>query len=436
MRPSRLLLILAIALLLVTCVVALMPVDAGFAIQVAWGGLAAVAVIDLLLSRTGRSVAVDHDVPAQIFVGTSAPATFTLTSRRGALPKGLDVRFDLDDALEVGDFTGPNGAIAESSVADVPLYCTARGTFTFSRMWLKWPSKFGLFDIISRKKIDETVKGVPNIQPVLSGQITTQVQAQLYGVKSTSVRGEGSEFHQLRDFTAGMDPRMIDWKRSARHGGLVARETHAERNHQIIMCVDNGYLMREVIDGLPKIDRAINGALATTWAAGLGGDLVGFYSFDSRPRLYLPPAPGRAAFNRIRMEAASLEYNSVESNHTLALAHLNGQLNRRSMIVVFSDFVDQITAELLVENLAVLSRHHLLMFVALRDPSLERTVNPEDPSLGNVAMAVSAAQIHRERQIVLDQLRRLGVVCLDIEPDKLTPELVSAYLDIKAREMI
>ena len=78
------------------------------------------------------------------------------------------------------------------------------------------------------------------------------------------------------------------------------------------------------------------------------------------------------------------------------------------MIVVFSDFVDQITAELLVENLAVLSRHHLLMFVALRDPSLDRTVNPEDPSLGNVAMAVSAAQIHRERQIVLDQFAPFG----------------------------
>ena len=434
MRPSRFLVLISVGLLLITCVIAVTQTDGGRIVTWLWVALGAACFVDLLLTRTGRSVLAEARLPDQIFAGTTAMADMRLASRKGDLPASLGFRFQLSPQLSIGSFKWDNNG--SEAVFDVPVTAHARGTFTFEKIWLFWPSRLGLFDIISAKGFDHTVKGIPNIQPVLSGQITTQVQAELYGVKNTAFRGEGSEFHQLRDFVAGMDPRLIDWKRSARHGDLVARETHVEQNHQIIMCVDNGYLMREEIDGLPKIDRAINAALATTWAAGIGGDLVGFFSFDSRPRVFLPPAPGRSAFNRIRAEAASLAYSSVESNHTLALAHLNGLLNRRSLIVVFSDFVDSITAELMVENMAVLARHHLLIFVALRDPAVEATMHPADPSLDDVANAVAAAQIHKERALVLDRLRRLGVVCLDIAPDQLTPALVSAYLDIKARELI
>ena len=434
MRPSRFLVLLSVGLLLITCVIALTQADGGRLVTGLWALLGLVAFADLALTRTGRSVLAEAQFPDQIFAGTTATADVRLASQKGDLPRGLGMRFQLSEKLTIGGFQWDNNG--SETVFDVPITCHARGVFTFEKLWLFWPSRLGLFDIISAKTFDHTIKGIPNIQPVLSGQITTIVQAELYGLKDTAFRGEGSEFHQLRDFVAGMDPRLIDWKRSARHGDLVARETHVEQNHQIIMCVDNGYLMREEIDGLPKIDRAINAALATTWAAGIGGDLVGFFSFDSRPRIYLPPAPGRAAFNRIRAEAAALDYSSVESNHTLALAHLNGLLNRRSLIVVFSDFVDSITAELMVENIAVLSRHHLLIFVALKDPAVDTMMNPADPTLDAVAGAVAAAQIHKERALVLDQLRRLGVVCLDIAPDQLTPALVSAYLDIKARELI
>lgn len=436
MRPSPLLLALAIGLLLVTCVIA-MVTDAGAPlVQAAWAFLAVAAIGDLMLTRTGRSVRLEFKPPAQMFVGEKVPLVVQLTSTNGNLPSGLDMRFEHDDALTISPFFWPDLTLQIGVNVPIEMTCTKRGQFKFNQIWLFWPSRFGLFEIVSRKPLDGDINGIPNIQPVLTGEITTQVQAELYGIKSTLMRGEGSEFHQLREFTTGMDPRMIDWKRSARHGGLLARETHAEQNHQIIMCIDNGYLMREEIDGLPKIDRAINAALATTWAAGLGGDQVGFFAFDSRPRQFIPPSPGRTAFNRFRFEAAKLKYSSVESNHTLALAHLNGLLNRRSMIVVFSDFVDSTTAELLVENIAVLSRHHLLIFVAMRDPALDRITHPEDPTLSKVAEAVSASQIVRERELVLDELQRLGVVCLDIEPTKLTPELVSTYLDIKAREMI
>ncbi len=434
MRPSRLSLLIAVGLVLITCAITLAQPEGGAMVQWLWALFGLAATVDLVISRKGRSVAALLDLPDQMFVGTTADVPLTLRSATGPLPRDLRVQAQTRGAL---DTTIPDVDITEDTAElTLTLTCSARGAFAFERLWLMWPSRLGLFDIITAKGFDHAIDGVPNIQPVLSGQITTQVQAELYGVKDSQFRGEGSEFHQLRDFTTGMDTRLIDWKRSARHGSLVARETHVEQNHQIIMCVDNGHLMRQTIDGLPKIDCALNAALATTWAAGIGGDQVGFMAFDSRPGLYIPPAPGRTAFARIRGQVAGLAYKSVESNHTLALAHLNGLLNRRSLIIVFTDFVDRITAQLMVENLAVLSRHHVLVVVTLKDPVLEQTAAPSDSSMAAIAKSVAAQEMSKERQMVLDELRRMGVVCLDVAPGSLSPELVSTYIDIKAREMI
>jgi len=432
MRPSQLLILIGIGLVVLTVLIALFSTNGGALIMGCWAIVGLIALVDLMLTPGKRQVQAFVDAPDQLFVGTEALGAIDIEAR--AMPRALKLEFGVDEGLEIT--SGGMSPTETGAEGTLRFACLRRGSFVLETIWLFWPSRFGLFDVIKRQSFAVTVKGIPNIQPILSGEITTQVNAELYGVKTTALRGEGSDFHQLREFTTGMDTRMIDWKRSARHNTLVARETHVEQNHQIIVCLDNGYLMREEIAGLPKIDHAINAALATTWAAGLGGDQVGFYTFDSRPQRYLPPQPGRQAFTRIRAEAAELEYTSVESNHTLAMAHLNGQLNRRSLIIVFSDFVDSITAELLVENIGVLSRHHLLIFVALKDPAVEALRAPEDLSLTNIARAVSATQITRERSIVFDTLRRLGVVCLDIEPNQLTAELVSTYLNIKAKEMI
>ena len=142
------------------------------------------------------------------------------------------------------------------------------------------------------------------------------------------------------------------------------------------------------------------------------------------------------AFQRIRSRSAELAYQSAETNPTLGLMNLNARLNRRSLIVVFSDFVDTTTAELMVENLAVLSRKHVLIFVALRDPSLTDRAQRAGESLSAMAEAVAAGEMARERQVVLDRLARLGIMVLDTEPGQLTPRLIAAYLTIKSREMI
>lgn len=437
MRPSRHLIALVLTLTAATVFVVLWVQDAIWFLAGAWGLLAVTAIADLFLSVPPSRVAADVTVQEQGFVSGSAGLSADIHARRGRLPKSMKAALDVAGPLKAEAFTRPALDTERRQAATfASLHLSRRGRHAIRALWLRWSSLLGLFDIIASIRLDREIAVLPDVSPILSGAIRTQMLPLESGQKDMRLRGEGSEFHQLREFTPGMDPRSIDWKRSARMRDLVVRETRAERNHQVILCIDSGRLMAEQLAGAPKLDRAINAALAMCWASGLAGDLVGLYSFDSRPRLFLPASPGRAAFPRLQAACAGLRYETQETNHTLGLTHLSGRLKRRSLVVVFSDFVDSITAELMVENIQVLARHHLIVYVALRDPALLALTEPGELTLDAIARSVSARQILHERRAVLEKLSRLGVLCLDSTPEALTTDLVARYIEIKSRELI
>ncbi|MEL6640914.1 MAG: DUF58 domain-containing protein [Pseudomonadota bacterium] len=394
---------------------------------VSWALLGSAVVVDLVMSSKRRSE-LSFTAPAEVFIGEDFSLTLADTSPR----EGQIVRFEWPEGL-----TGPNEAAFETDgTLTVSVSGTRRGAWRIHQVWLFWPSWLRLFEYVPKVAVDAEVRVVPNIRVVQSGALTTQVVSTLFGMKENRAIGDGSEFHQLRDFVAGMDVKSIDWKRSARKRSLVAKELRAERNHHVILAIDNGYLMREEIAGLPKIDHAVTAALAVAWAAAVGGDLVGHYAYDVRPRSFAKPEAGRAAFVRLRSWAANLTYVSSETNHTLALTELNARTPKRSLIIIFTDFVDTTSAELMLENIGILSKRHLIIFVAIRDPEIEGQMDETPSDMTGVATLVAANQSIAERRLVLEKLTRLGVTVIDAKPGQVTGRLVSAYLDVKERELI
>lgn len=401
------------------------------ALAAPWFVLGAFAIADIATSvRTGREVSCG--MPPEIFVGETSEITIKVTPAIGGLTGRLDWPKGLSGTSDIAFQTTPDG----SAIAKVPCIAQRRGNWAFDRVWLRWSSKFGLFEFVPHPTIELETRVVPNVRMVQSGEITTTVQSNLFGSKENRAIGEGAEFHQLREFVKGMDVKSIDWKRSARQRTLVAKELRAERNHHVIIALDNGYLMREEIAGLPKIDHAVTAALAVAWAAAIGGDLVGHFSYDVKPRTFAAPEAGRRAFARLRSWSADLEYVGRETNHTLAMTELNARTPKRSLIIVFTDFLDATSAELLVENIAILAKRHLLVFVTIRDPDVETLVQDAPDDMAGVATLVAANQTISERRLVLERLARLGVTVLDAKPGMVTSQLISTYLEIKARELI
>lgn len=434
MRPTTLLLWLAFALALLTIAAVAWrePVRGVTLLEVVpwiWAALAVALAADWGVTRGSRGLGVEASAPLEVFAGERAHLRFRLT---GPLPQSpITLRIDVPPILD-----GEADRAIEGDTARFDLFARRRGVAEIEAVWASWRSRLGLFEFVPRLPVSLTFNVVPNIRAVRSGAVELMIREALFGEKQTAYRGEGSEFHQLSEFTFGMDTRMIDWKSTARHRELLVREMRAERNHPVVIALDNGHLMREEIDGSPKIDHQIRAALALAWGVIQSGDLVGLFAFDARPREWLPPQGGRRAFATIRSLVAKLDYQSIETNHTLAMTTLGSRLSRRGLVVVFSDFVDTTTAELLVENAAVLSKRHVVVFVAISDPELKRTATAPASDLQDVARAVSAAQMLADRQAVFERLGRLGVEVVEALPGQLVSDVLRAYLRIKVKEAI
>jgi uncharacterized protein (DUF58 family) len=233
-----------------------------------------------------------------------------------------------------------------------------------------------------------------------------------------------------------MDRRSIDWKQSAKHAALIGKEYRTERNHHIVCAVDCGRLMSEPMAGLPRVDHAINASLLLAYVSLKIGDRAALFAFDDRPRQASGPVSGVRAFPLLQRLAARVDYSAEETNYTLGLTSLAGRLQRRALVVVFTDFADTTSAELMIENVGRLLERHLVLFVAFRDEELEALVEADPVEVDDVSRAVTAANLLKERELVLTTLRRMGVQVVDAPNAGLGPAVLSAYLDLKRRNLL
>jgi uncharacterized protein (DUF58 family) len=320
------------------------------------------------------------------------------------------------------------GAAAQARVAFTP---TRRGTGTVDALWLRWTGPLGLGARLLKKPLGDEIRVWPNVALARSPALQALLRDTQFGLIARRFRGEGSQFEALTDYQPGMDRRRIDWKSSARHAQLYAKEYEVERNNQIVFAFDCGQTMCEPVAGLPRIDRAVSAALATSFVALKGGDKVALFGFAARPEVMTPFVAGTSEFFRLQRAAAALDYRAQEPNFTLALATLAGRLKRRSLIVVFSDFTDPTSAELMIESIGRLVSRHLVLFVTMDDEELAGLAQADPGDIQTVAMAVTADSLLRQRALVTRRLKQLGVDVIEAPHAQIGTRLIDAYLAIK-----
>ncbi len=311
-----------------------------------------------------------------------------------------------------------------------------RGTGAVTHAWLRWTGPLGLGARQTSMPLDDEVRIWPDLSPVRSRELQTYLRNSQNGLIARRIRGEGTQFESLSEYEPGMDRRRIDWKASARHVHLYARENESERNNQIVFAFDCGQAMCEPVDGMPRIDRAVSAALTCAYVALKGGDKVSLFGFAQRPQVMTPFVGDSRTFYRLQSAAAGLDYEPTEPNFTLALATLTAKLKRRSLIILFSDFTDPTAAEMMVESIGRLVDKHLVLFVTIADSELEDIISEEPGDISTLARTVTADTLATQRSIVLQRLRRLGVDVIEAPWDQIGYQLIDRYFLIKNSEAI
>lgn len=406
-------------------------------ISAGWiAGVLGLMVADMALAGRRGACEITLDAPPLLYTNAEDPLDITLHFAAGPLPGKVNA------LLETNEFIAPpNQTILKGWADRRHTYTTLltplrRGQGRLERLWLDWTGPLGLVRIKQVKHIDTEIAISPNTRWVKEEAVRIYTRDADFGIKTQLERGDGSEFDALREFTTGMDPRAIDWKHSARHLKLLAKEYRTERNHNIVFAFDTGRLMSEPIDGVPKIDRAINAALLLAYVSLRSGDKTALFGFDARPTVSSNVLSGVGAFPHMQQLASRLDYSSEEANYTLALTSLSSKLARRSLIILFTDFVDTISAELMLENVRRLMDRHLVIFACFEDEQLAEMIDAEPRNADDVSRAVIADGLATDRELVMRRLERMGAHVLETRPERFGADLVSRYIDIKRRELL
>lgn len=405
------------------------------------GALALVAIVDGLLALP-RLVTVEREAPEVFSVGRPNPVTLELRSRaRRAL--AVEVTDDLFDHAEGHDLPG-RAKLAPRGGATVRYRVrpTRRGSFALGDHHVRYPSPLGLWLRQVRLPGRSPVRVYPDVQAVRTYELLARQDREFALVRATRLKGGESEFARLRDYNRDDEFRSIDWKATARRQKLIAREYQLERNQSIVFLLDCGRLMSAETAGLSHLDHALNATLMMSHVAARSGDHVGLLAFDDQVRAFVPPGGGPKAGQHIVQASYDLHPALVESDYKRAFDQLALRVRKRALVVLFTQVIDDVSAQTVTRLMRSLLPRHLPLLVMFRDVEVDALVEGERAAAESgktdfdLYVRSAAAEMISWRDKLLRDVRQAGTLVLDVAPQSLTPALINRYLEIKARQLL
>jgi uncharacterized protein (DUF58 family) len=430
--PARRLVALAAALLALGAAAAFWPA----LLPAWWAALAALALVAALdASLAAGPFEAERRVPLALALGTSHHVAVEL-SNRGAraarllvfdhVPASMNAR-GLPLALALG--------AGERASFSYPISPAQRGALVLGALELVVFSPLGLWRRRVRAGTEQHVRVYPNFHAVSRYALLAAAnRAGELGVRHRPRRGEGLEFHQLREYRQGDSLRQVDWKATARLRRAVSREYEEERDQQIVFLLDCGRKMHARDGALSHFDHALDAVLLLAHVALRQGDAVGLLAFSGEQR-WLAPRKGSRQLDRVLNAVYDLSSGTRASDYRDAAQQLAARLKKRALVVVVSNLRDEDHEELR-HAARLLGRRHLVFVASMKERALASALATRVTNLDS-ALSVSAThQYLQARRRAHDLLRKSGVLALDAEPQQLAIALVNGYLDVKASGML
>jgi len=313
-----------------------------------------------------------------------------------------------------------------------------RGLYELGDHHLRWATPLGLWWRQIRIASHHPVRVYPDVQAVRSYELLARQSLENRMVRTVRMRGGENEFEALRDYQRDDDYRAIDWKATARRQKLITREYQQERNQSVMCMLDCGRLMTAETLGLSQLDHALNAVLMLSHVATRAGDQVGLCAFDTRVRAYLPPQSGRRASQRVVAASYDIHAQVVETDFEAAYGFLSQRLRKRSLVVLFTQVVDEVSARSVVRTAHSLGPRHLPLCVLFRDETLDAMAEPHGglAKPAEIYQCAAAAETILWRDRLVRDLQEAGALVLHISPRKLTLTLINRYLRIKAQRLL
>ncbi len=392
-------------------------------------------LIDLIWAWTEAIPRVQRFVPPTVPLGVKRLISLQLHNSSSRIlrlwvfdhyPLGTQVQgFPLALSLKQG----------ESAQVQYELTAIERGKLIFPCVQVRSLSPLTLWWHDDKLTFHSEIKVYPNFAAVAQyALMATDNHLSHLGIMKKRRRGEGQDFHQLREYRQGDSLRQIDWKASARLSKPISREYQDERDQEVIFLLDCGHRMLAKDDTLSHFDHTLNAMLLLTYVALKQGDAVGLGSFAGVNR-WLPAHKGQHNVQHMLNALYDLQPTTLAPDYSQAATELLVRQKKRALVILLTNLRDEDIEDLL-PALHLLRKRHLVLLASMREQAIDQALQaPVD----NIEDAIQHAAIEHylaSREHTLQRIRAAGIRCLDVPPAELSVSLINHYLDIKRSALL
>lgn len=305
-----------------------------------------------------------------------------------------------------------------------------RGPATFGDLTFWLPSPLALWHgrKVTPARCDSPV--YPDFSRISQAQLDPNHAFVLTGSRLRPRRGEGMEFHQLREYRPGDSLRQIDWKATSRRRTLISREYQDEQNQQVLVMLDGGRRLAMPVNGLTGFDHALNATLLLAWSALKQNDKAGALLFSTDEPRWLPPVQGRHGLNHLLNSLYDLHPSQHASDFSLAARQLIQRSRRRALVVLVTRLHQEDSEEIL-RAVSLLRRHHLVLIADMQLPEQQQLRHRPVDRFDQALTLCADAQEQQDRQALHTRLRHAGALITHGPPQTLPATLNHLYLTLK-----
>ncbi len=419
----------------------------GALLMAAW---AALALLDAALSA-GRldGVSAELDEVTRLAKNHAGRVAVRVRSERRAFPRlrlGLAVpRAVGSEQEELAVALPETGRIFR---AEWPCTPRQRGRYFVEACFIETASPLGFWSVRRRLPVRGEVRVYPDLRAdrkrvsalfLRRGPTGRQVHRQV---------GRGREFEKLREYQPGDAYEDIHWKATAKRRHPVTKLYRIERTQEVYCLVDASRLSARLADPLAVraddpvapptvLERYLSTALMLGVAAHQQGDLFGLVTFSSRVDRSLKAGQGTAHFNACRDLLYTLEPARVSPDFSELCSFVRLRLRKRALLVFLTSLDDPVLAEQFTESVRLICRQHLVLVMAMKPEGAQSLfTNAEAHELDDVYRALGGHALWQKLRGVEKDLSRHGVRMVQAGHERMAADLVSQYMEIKAKQLI
>lgn len=357
----------------------------------------------------------DYEVAIKFSNRSNYPCTFRMIDD---LPQSFKKKFPIW------------GVVKAHSTSRLTYKTTAqvRGKYELAKIYIRYASRFGLWEKQMAVEDTDTIKVIPDLTETRQYLENAQAFLLYEGLKIRRQQSGTGEFSRVRNYVVGDDPRMINWRQTAKLQEVMTNEYEPEHGKYITILIDCGRMMGVELKEGNRLEKTLEASITVAAAALKNGDYVGVLAFSSDIKVYVPPEKGMNHLQRILQSIYHLQADAKESNYAGVMGYLQTVQKKRSLILLFSDIHTFLHEESTLHYIKRLRKKHLFLMVGIEDEELVKETNLS-PDNVQQAMQKSIAQ----QQVQVKKRRKArweaqGLIMIEAKEDKLATVAVSRVI--------